>query len=172
VEQAEPQSRLTVRDAVLADAPVIAELYNAYVGNGYITFDMDGKPLAHFEAKLAAADPLEAWLVAQDPDGVVQGYGCLFQYSDRCGYKTTGETSVYLAPGQQRRGIGSALKRALIVAARERGYHHLVAKLVADNEASLQYNLKLGYEIVGTQRETGFVNGRWHDVIIMQLILD
>ncbi|MDQ3023499.1 MAG: N-acetyltransferase family protein [bacterium] len=161
-----------IRDATVADAPAIAVAYNAYVGNGNITFDGDGKSVDDFSAKLTENNPAEAWIVADNGDGTLAGYGALFPWSDRCGYKTTGETSVYLMPGQQRRGIGSAIKRALIDKARELGYHHLVAKLVADNAASREYNLCMGYEIVGTQREVGFVNGRWHDVVIMQLILD
>ena len=47
-----------------------------------------------------------------------------------------------------------------------------MAKVWADNKASIEYNKKLGYEIVGKQREIGFVNGKWRDIIIMQLILD
>lgn len=164
------QQSVELRDATVDDAPAIAEIYNAYIGNGYITFDGDAKSAQHFADKIGAGNSAEAYVVAV-VDGVVSGYGALFPWSDRCGYKTTGETSVYLHPDVQRRGIGSAIKRALIEQARELGYHHLVAKLVADNAASLEYNLRFGYEIVGTQREVGFVNGRWHDVIIMQLIL-
>jgi L-amino acid N-acyltransferase YncA len=73
----------TLREATPADAPAIHAAYTAYVGNGFITFDLDGKPLEHFVAKLTARDPLEAWLVAVDGNGTVAGYGCLFQYSDR-----------------------------------------------------------------------------------------
>ena len=68
-------------------------------------------------------------------------------------------------------GIGSRIKRALIARCRELGYHHLVAKLLADNVASIEYNRKLGYEVVGVQREIGFKEGRWCDVVILQLIL-
>jgi L-amino acid N-acyltransferase len=163
---------ILLRDAIPADAPAIHAAYNAYVGNGYITFDLDGKPLAHFEERLRGMGQKEAWIVAIDTAGVVTGYGALFPYSDRCGYKTTGETSVYLLPGNQGRGIGDVIKRALIERARERGYHTLIARLVADNTASFENNKRNGYEVVGTLREAGHVDGRWHDVIIMQLMLD
>ena len=64
------------------------------------------------------------------------------------------------------------MKEALIARCKEYGYHHLVAKIFADNKASINYNKKFGYEIVGRQREIGFKNGRWQDVVIMQLVLD
>jgi phosphinothricin acetyltransferase len=63
------------------------------------------------------------------------------------------------------------LKRALLDRARAWGYHHLVAKIVADNVASLEYNRRFGYTVVGTQREVGYIDGAWRDVTIMQLIL-
>ena len=165
------QPEIKLRDASPQDAPAIAETYNAYVGNGFITFDLDGKPLAHFVEKLNNVSSAEAWIVAIEPDGSFAGYGALFPYSDRCGYKMTGETSVYLLPGKQGRGIGGVIKQALIVRARVLGYHTLIARLVADNLASYENNARSGYEVVGTLREAGNVNGRWHDVVIMQLIL-
>jgi phosphinothricin acetyltransferase len=64
------------------------------------------------------------------------------------------------------------IKKWLIDKCRELNYHHMVAKIFSVNEASIAYNRKLGYELVGTQREIGFVDGAWQDVTIMQLILD
>jgi phosphinothricin acetyltransferase len=171
VSETEPLLELTLRDATPDDAAAICKAYNAYVGNGFITFDLEGKPLEHFVDKLANKYPGEAWLVACTVDGSVAGYGCLFPYSDRCGYKTTGETSVYLLPDQRGRGIGHAIKQALIARAREMGYHTLIAKLVADNTASMENNVRNGYEVAGRLRESGYVDGRWHDVVILQLML-
>jgi phosphinothricin acetyltransferase len=161
-----------IRAASLEDAAAICEAYNSYIGNGFITFDLDGKPLEHFQDKLANVGEMEAWIAAYGPDGTLLGYGALFPYSDRCGYRATGETSVYLLPGNRGRGIGGAIKQALIQRARELGYHTLIARLVADNAASFENNRRNGYEVVGTLRDAGFVNGRWHDVVIMQLMLD
>jgi len=170
VSATEPEIKL--RDAVPEDAPAICAAYNAYVGNGFITFDLDGKPLEHFVEKLTARHPAEAWIVAISSDGSFAGYGCLFSYSDRCGYKTTGETSVYLLPEHRGKGIGGHIKRELIQRARQLGYHTLIARLVADNRASFENNSRNGYAVVGTLRDAGKVDGRWHDVIIMQLMLN
>ncbi len=38
--------------------------------------------------------------------------------------------------------------------------------------ASIEYNLRFGYEVVGIQREIGFKNGHWQDVAVLQLVLD
>ena len=60
----------------------------------------------------------------------------------------------------------------MIERCRAYGYHHLVAKILADNTRSIEYNLRFGYERVGVQREIGFKNGHWQDVAILQLVLD
>lgn len=53
---------------------------------------------------------------------------------------------------------------------RELNYHHLVAKIFAVNETSIKYNERLGYTIVGQQKEIGWKDGQWTDVVIMQYL--
>ncbi len=55
---------------------------------------------------------------------------------------------------------------------RQFGYHHVVAKIVATNEAAIRYNERLGYELVGTQERIGRVSEGFVDVCIMQRLLD
>ena len=102
----------------------------------------------------------------------VVGWGIIKKYSDRNGYRFACETAVYLRRDQVGRGLGTHIKKALIARCRQLGYRHLVAKIFAENEASIRYNLKLGYEKVGIQRGIGFKNGRFLDVAILQLLLD
>lgn len=63
------------------------------------------------------------------------------------------------------------MKKQLIEECKAMDYHHLVAKIFATNKASIQYNLNLGYTIVGYQKEVGFKNGQWMDIAIMQYII-
>jgi phosphinothricin acetyltransferase len=113
----------------------------------------------------------EVALVAE-LDGVLVGFCMLRAYSDRGGYAPTCETSTYLHPQARRRGVGSALKRTIIARARDLNYHHLSARIMTTNISSIEYNLKLGYEIVGVQRQVGFRDGKWIDIALLQLILD
>ena len=94
------------------------------------------------------------------------------RYSPRPGYRYCCETSVYLRRSQRRRGHGTRIKTALIERCREYGYHHLLARVWADNTASIEYNRRFGYEIVGIQREVGYKDGRWVDIAILQLVLE
>ena len=178
---------LTFRDATADDAAVIAEIYNASIVAGGVTMDQELKSPGDVRRQLASFSPREAILLLErghvdpkgrrqvDPKGRQQnilGWGIIKKYSDRTGYRFACETAVYLRRDQTGRGLGTRIKLALIERCRRYGYRHLVAKILADNVASVEYNKKLGYEVVGTQRQIGYVNGRWLDVVILQLILD
>ncbi len=160
-----------MRELLLADpshCEAIANIYNGYLGNG--TMELSPKSAAYYEGWIMSAhDNEELWVLLLDQ--VLIGYGLIKRYSEREGYRLTGETSVYLHPDHIGQGHGSYIKRHILQRCRDLGYHHLVAKIWTRNEASIAYNLKLGYEIVGVQREVGYVNGEWIDGTIMQLIL-
>lgn len=153
------------------DFPIIAEIYNEYIKKGNATM----------EEKLHSAEDIAAWvkkfnerekLYVLRTDGPVIGWGIIKRYSDRNGYRFACETAVYLKETALGKGHGTRLKKYLIEQCRLMDYRHLVAKIFARNEISVQYNLKLGYTIVGTQKEIGFRNNKWQDVVILQLILD
>ena len=162
---------LTIREATSADAAAIAEIYNQSVAAGDATFDQVPKSAGDVRRQLAGFHRREALLVLEDGAEIL-GWGIIQRYSDRAGYRFTCETGVYLRRRLTGRGLGTRIKRALIERCRRYGYHHLVAKVVAENAASLAYNRKLGFEVVGTQREVGYQGGRWRDVVILELVLD
>ncbi len=104
-------------------------------------------------------------------NNTVIGWGIIKKYSDRSGYRYAGETAVYFTSNELSKGYGSNMKKHLILEARKMDYHHLIAKIFSSNTVSINYNLKLGYTIVGQQNEIGFKNGQWMDVTILQLLL-
>ena len=162
---------LTLRDATPADAAAIAEIYNQSIAAGDATLAEDPWSAASVRRKLAGFSGRETILVLEDAESI-SGWGIIKRYSDSHGYRFSCETAVYLRRELVGRGFGTRIKRAVIDRCRDYGYHHLVAKILADNRASIEYNSKLGYEVVGTQRQIGYRDGRWHDVVILQLVLD
>ncbi|MEW6234404.1 MAG: N-acetyltransferase family protein [Candidatus Omnitrophota bacterium] len=161
---------MIIRDAVPADAEAIAQIYNESIAAGDCALVERLQTSADILGWMASFNERETILVLEE-DGCVLGWGIIKRYSEREGYRYTCETSVYLRRGQRGRGYGPMIKQALIERCRQYGYHHLVAKLFADNEACLKYNQKFGYELVGVQKEIGYKNGQWMDVAILQLLL-
>ena len=162
------------KDVIIArskreDYERIAEIYNIYIKRG-------GATMA--ETPHSSSD-IEEWIIKMgDREGLFSmkrgneyvGWGIIKRYSDREGYRLTCETSVYLFPNERGNGYGSAFKRFLIEVCKAWDYKHLVAKIFAENEESIAYNLKLGYTIVGRQEKVGYKNGKWIDIVIMQYI--
>ncbi len=149
----------------------IAEIYNEYIRLGNATMEEkihDEKDIATWVKKFNERERLYVMEVEKE----VIGWGIIKRYSDRDGYRFAAETAVYLTSTQLGKGYGSRMKKHLIEEARSLEYRHLIAKIFAKNETSIQYNIKLGYTVVGTQNQIGFKNGEWMDVVILQLLLD
>jgi len=159
-----------IRKAAIPDFGRIAQIYNEHIQLGQSTMEESTYTAQRIQSWVEAFDHRER-LYVMEKNGAVIGWGIIKKYSPREGYRYTAETAVYLTQGETRKGYGSTFKRFLIDQARQLDYHHLVAKIFSTNQASIDYNLKLGYTIVGHQKEIGFKNGRWQDVTILQLIL-
>jgi phosphinothricin acetyltransferase len=132
--------------------------------------DLKPKKVNEVEAWFKGFDEREL-IVLLEVNKITIGWGVIKRYSEREGYARACETAIYLRGSETRKGYGSKMKLWIIDKCKELGYHHLVAKIYANNKASIEYNRQLGYEIVGTQKEIGYINGQWQDVTIMQLII-
>jgi len=159
-----------IRDGRPSDAASIAAIYNESIAARDSTMQTTPVVPERVAARIRGLGPREALLVMAASTGVL-GYGMLKQYSDRDGYRYTAETSVYLRRARTGEGLGSKIQEALIRRARSADYHHLVAKLWADNERSRALHRKFGYELVGIQQEVGYVEGEWRDIAILQKVL-
>ena len=157
--------------ARLRDSARIAEIYNQSIAARDSTMDTDPLGPSDVAMWLEKQEECEHLCVAQ-VDSEVLGWGILKRYHSRPGYARAAETSIYVDRSHTGQGHGSALQQYLIQISRENGYHHLVAKIWADNAGSIRIHERFGYEVVGVQREIGYVDGAWQDVAILQLILD
>ena len=161
---------IKIRKATLDDCEVIASINNEHIALGLSSMEIEPKTTAHFENLMKNFNDREL-IQCLVLDNEIIGWGIIKRYSDREGYRTACETTIYLRSNQVRKGFGSMMKLSLIEKCKELGYHHLVAKIFSTNTASIEYNRELGYEVVGVQREIGNIDGKWLDVTIMQLIL-
>ena len=111
--------------------------------------------------------------------GVLAGYPYLMAEQDGCvvaccltrtprpsGRPTpwNAELSVYLAPGAQGAGLGSALYGALIELVRLQGMKCAYARVTLPNAASERLHEAFGFRLMGIQRNAGYTCGAWRDV--------
>jgi len=161
---------LTFREATDTDYDIIAEIYNEHIIRHISTMDEHQYSGDDISKWVNNFNDRERLYVVSESDQTI-GWGIIKKYSDRKGYRFAAETAVYLTESSTGRGIGSQFKEFIISECRTLSYHHLVAKIFNSNQRSIQYNLSLGYEIVGIQKEIGFKKGAWQDICIMQLVL-
>ena len=162
--------RLTLRDATPADAEALAALYNAAIRTGEAMRDGQPRTEEDFRRVLGGLGEREACLLLED-DGTVVGWGVVRRYSDRPGYRFCGETFVYVRPELRRRGYGRRLQHAVVERCKAYRYHHLLARIWETNAASLAFHAQAGYAVVGTQRDIGYLDGRWQDLVVLQRVL-
>ncbi len=164
------EENIKIQEATTDDFHAIAMIYNEYILLGNATMD----------ETLKKADDIAAWvqkfnsrerLYCIKEEKTTIGWGIIKRYSDREGYRFACETAVYLTANQLGKGYGSLMKKYLITQCKELDYKHLIAKIFATNKGSIVYNQKLGYTIVGTQKQIGFKNNQWQDIVIMQYLI-
>ena len=158
------------RIADITDAQPVMEIYNEHIADGNSTMDQQTKSLGEIEDWFKEFWERELIVLLEDANKVL-GWGIIKRYSDREGYSKACETAIYLRSAETRKGYGTLIKKWIIDKCRQLGYHHLVAKIFSSNTASIEYNKKLGYELVGEQKEIGFADGQWQNVTILQLLI-
>ncbi len=161
---------ISIRQATLNDCEVIASINNEHILIGGSSMVTTTRSAEYFENMMQNFNGREL-IECLELDGEVIGFGLIKRYSNREGYRSSCETAIYLRLTKIRMGLGTKIKLSLIERCKEFGYHHLVAKIVTSNAASIAYNKQLGYEVVGIQKEVGKIDNKWVDVTIMQLIL-
>jgi L-amino acid N-acyltransferase YncA len=161
----------SVRDAHLADAGDIARIYTDSILARDSTMVLDPVSQAEIEDKLKGLSPEESMHVVVDARGTVVGWGIVKLYSDRPGYRLTCETSLFIDAGHRGIGLGKMLQAELLKKAREAGFHHVLVRIWAQNESSISLHRKLGFTMVGIQKEIGHVDHNWIDVAVMQCLL-
>ena len=157
----------------------IAAIYNYHIDAGGATFDTDHwKP--ELVQRLIRGPHPEAWFVALDrsergestSEDEIIGWASAKRHSLRHGYRFTCETAIYLAENAIGRGVAQALQDRVEEHCRQAGIHHAIAKVIADNQRSIAFHQRYGYQIVGIQKEVGHMDGKWCDVAILQKIFD
>ena len=162
---------MEIRRAVVDDAEAIRAIYNAEVTGSTVTFDLVPRTSQEQVDWLVKRSGAYAVLVAVDDDGALLGFASLSPFRERPAYSTTVEDSVYVDRERRAGGVGRALLEALVETAVAHGFHAMIARIVGGHDASIALHERVGFEIVGTEREVGRKMGRWLDVVVMERLL-
>lgn len=158
---------MQVRPGTTRDLGALTELYNHYVRETPITFDVTPYTTEERRRWLESysQDGLHRLLVAQDvPEGRILGYATSSPFRPKAAYGTSVEVSVYCAPDATGRGIGTLLYEELFAVLEGEDVHRAYAGVTQPNPASDRLHRAFGFTVVGTFREVGRKFGRYWDV--------
>jgi phosphinothricin acetyltransferase len=156
---------IVTRPGRLSDLNVLTRIYNHYVENTHITFDLvpftvEARREWFGHYGLTGRHRL---LVAEDA-GDVLGYATSGRFRDKAAYDPSVETTVYCAPEAVGRGAGSALYEALFAELATEDAHRAFAGVALPNDASLALHRRFGFTEIGTFRDVGRKFDKWWDV--------
>lgn len=162
---------MRIRAAVVDDAPAIAAIYAPYVTASVVSFETEAPDAEEIARRMAAGSDRYPWLVACGDDGEVLGYAYAAEFRSRPAYRFTVETTVYVAEGAHRQGVGRALYAALLPVLEAQGYAQAIAAITLPNQASVKLHERFGFRRVGAYENVGFKQGGWHSVGLWQRAL-
>ena len=138
---------ITIRNATLADAPRILEIYAYYVEHTVISFEYDVPSLAEFEGRMRDTMQKYPYLVIER-DGRIEGYAYAHAFVGRAAYDwAMGVLNLYACIG----------------------YPQVEDEYLTKNSA--QFHEHLGFTLAGTFHNCGYKFGRWYDMIWMEKII-
>ncbi len=159
-----------IRKGTIDDAAAIAEIYNYYIENTVITFDIEPITKDKMAAKLQDIAAKFPFFVVEENSEVV-GYCYLNYWKNKAAYDYTLENSVYVKSGFEGKGYGQKMVELLIDKGRKAGIHSIMAVITLPGEASVALHEKLGFTKVSHYKEVGQKFNRWIDVGSWQKIL-
>ena len=158
-----------VREAAADDVAAITAIYRPAVIHGTASFELDPPDVQEMARRMEViVQSGNCYLVALS-GGEIVGYAYFGPYRPRPAYRWTVENAVYIAPGQQRRGVGRILMADLIRRAEGSGLRQMVA-VIGDsaNHPSIGLHASMGFQHCGIVKSVGHKHGRWLDQVIMQ----
>lgn len=162
---------MEIRRAEFSDLEAITAIYNEAVLNTAATFDTVEKTMEQQAAWFRLHDARHPILVAVEGSEVI-GWASLKRWSDRIGYAETVEDSIYIKRQSRGQGIGKLLLARIVEEAEREKYHTIIARISGDNAVSIHIHEKAGFVHAGMLKEVGRKFGKFHDVHIMQKMMD
>jgi L-amino acid N-acyltransferase YncA len=154
---------MDIRLATTADAAEIAAIYRPYVEDSIISFELTPPSVEEIAQRIARVLERAPWLVCE-MDGTIAGYTYGGKHHERAAYQWSVDTSVYVHPQHQRKGLARGLYTELFGRLVDQGYYTAFAGMSLPNGPSVGFHESFGFEPVGVYRKAGFKFGAWHDV--------
>jgi phosphinothricin acetyltransferase len=158
-------AQIRIRAAARSDLPRLTEIYNHYVLNTPVTFDIEPYTVDRRAPWFEQFGPTGRYrLLVAEENGSVVGYVGTTRFRLKAAYDPTVETTIYCAPEAVGKGLGTLLYSALFDSLVGEDIHRIVAGFVLPNPASAALHARFGFKSVAVFTENGRKFGRYWDV--------
>ncbi len=148
-----------IRLAREADLLEILEIYGPYIINTTASFEYTVPTMEEFTARFRGITEQFPWIVWEE-DGRILGYAYASAPFHRAAYRWCAESSIYLRPEAQGKGIGRKLQLTLEEVLRQQGYAVVYAVITSENAGSLAFHKRLGYTFTAEMPGCGYKFGK------------
>ncbi|BFI96660.1 MAG: hypothetical protein RSP_21700 [Rhodanobacter sp.] len=149
------------------DAAAIHAIYAPHIAAGVATFETALPGVETMRERIRARLPHYPWLVWEER-GDVLAYAYAGRFRERAAYDWIAETSIYVHPDGQRRGIARRLYGALLDTLTLQGLTQAVGVITLPNPVSVGFHEAQGFSAAGVWRQCGYKLGQWWDVGVWQ----
>jgi L-amino acid N-acyltransferase YncA len=169
-EQEKTNAEPVIRKATEADLAAMVEIYNYYIQNSVVTFDLDPMSLQDWTDKYKWITDLGLpFIVAESASGQIIGFAYVAPWRQKAAFKRTVEDSIYLRPAAIGKRVGTKLLTVLLEQSKAAGVKEIVA-VISDKgaESSIALHERFGFKHQGHLGKVGFKFGRWLGTVLMQ----
>lgn len=163
---------IIIRNYKTEDAIAILEIINFNILNSTSLYDYDIRSLLQQKTILEDKISKDFPVIVAEFNGICVGFGMYSEFRFRQAYLFTVEHSVYVSNDFQGKGIGKLLLENLIILAKKQRLHTMIGVIDSENTSSISFHKKLGFEVAGTIKDSGFKFNRWLHSVFVQLILE
>ncbi len=155
-----------IRQADATDAAALLRIYRPFVLETSISFEYIVPSFEEFSQRIRSINADYPYILCEK-EGIPVGYAYAHRYLEREAYKWDVETTIYIVPAAQGKGLGRILYTVLEEFLALQHIKNLYACITANNGGSIEFHKALGYKTFGIFPRSGFKNGRWESIVWM-----
>lgn len=163
---------MPIRDTQKNDLPFILELMNHAILNTTSIYEHEPRTLNYIETWFSQKQTVKFPVLVYEVDRKVVAFGTYGNFRLGSAYRSSVEHSVHVQKDFQGKGIGKQLLSSLIERAKKEGHHAMIAGIDSENEKSLLFHSKMGFQEKGRLPQIAFKFGKWLDLVLMQRLLN
>ena len=162
---------MIVRPATADDAVQIAYIYNHYIATSHATLELEPVDGDEMLRRLRTAWEADYPFLVFDSAGYLGGYAFGAKFFEGQAFGGSVNTAIYVRPGKDGMGIGTALYEQLLAEVRSRNFESAIAAISLPNDACVHLHEKCGFEKAAHLRNVAAKFDRMFDIGYWQLML-